>query len=129
MVVSIAVLVLALVPGLIAVAQVGGARWLSIPLSEDPGISWMVLTENPDYRVLRDFAAPGATRRMHHHDDASWHVFTLATGKLVLTIEGQPPVEVTPGRPVSLEPGVMHTFKNVGTATATIVEVFGKKRQ
>jgi hypothetical protein len=27
---------------------------------------------------------------------------------------------------LELKGGVMHTFKNTGTATATIVEVFGK---
>ncbi|HET9512980.1 MAG TPA: cupin domain-containing protein, partial [Gemmatimonadales bacterium] len=69
---------------------------------------------------------PGASRRMHNHADAVWHVVTLVTGRLVLTIEGEPPVEVTPGQVVSLKGGVNHTFTNPGTVTATIVEVFGK---
>jgi quercetin dioxygenase-like cupin family protein len=118
--------VLALIPGLIALAQAGGVRWLALPVSEDPGISWMVVTETPDYRVLRDFAKPGAKRSMHHHADVTWHIFTVATGKLVLTVEDQPPVEVTPGQSLSLKGGVNHTFTNLGTETATIVEVFGK---
>lgn len=117
---------LALVPAVLLLAQLGGARWLAVPLSEDPGISWMVLTDSPDYRVLRDFAQPGATRRMHHHADASWHILTLTTGRLTLTVEGEPAVEVIPGQPVALKGGVMHSFTNSGTEVATIVEVFGK---
>ena len=120
------VVAVALLPALLYVAQLGGARWWAVPLSEDPGISWMVLTDAPDYRVLRDFAQPGATRRMHHHADVSWHILTLTTGTLTLTVEGQPPLDVVPGRPILLKGGVMHTFTNTGTEVATIVEIFGK---
>ena len=119
---------LALVPAVLLLAQLGGARWLAVPLSEDPGISWMVLTDSPDYRVLRDFAQPGATRRMHHHADASWHTLTLTTGRLTLTVEGEPPVDVSPGQPVALKGGVMHSFTNPGAEVATLVEVFGKTK-
>lgn len=125
-IVAVSLTALALVPGILLVAQLGGARWSAIPVSEDPGISWIVVTDTPDYRVLRDFAEPGATRRMHHHADASWHVLTLTTGKLTLTVEGEPPVEVAPGQPRVLRGGVMHTFTNAGTEVATIVEIFGK---
>lgn len=107
---------------------VGGAEGARA-VAGDPGISSLVVTETPDYRVLRDYAEPGATRRMHKHADATWHVFTLITGQLVLTIEGQAPVEVKPGQVISLQGGANHTFKNTGTMTATIVEVFGKAKQ
>ena len=63
---------------------------------------------------------------MHNHADATYHVFTLLTGQLLLTVEGQDPVEVKAGDVVELKGGAMHTFKNTGAATATIVEVFGK---
>ena len=96
------------------------------PVTGDPGISSMVVMDRPDFRVLRDWAEPNAVRRMHNHADATYHVFTLLTGQLVLTIEGQAPVDVKPGDVVELKGGVMHTFKNTGTVTATIVEVFGK---
>ena len=86
----------------------------------------MVVMDRPDFRVLRDWAEPGAVRRMHNHADATYHVFTLLTGQLTLTIEGQPPVDVKAGDVSSLKGGAMHTFKNTGTVTATIVEVFGK---
>jgi quercetin dioxygenase-like cupin family protein len=71
-------------------------------------------------------AEPGAVRRMHNHADATYHVFTLLTGQLTLTVEGQEPVEVKAGEVLELKGGVMHTFKNTGTVTATIVEVFGQ---
>jgi len=110
---------------LVAMQAVGGADQAR-PVAGDPGISSMVVMEQPEYRVLRDYAEPGATRRMHSHDDATWHVFTLVTGQLVLTVEGESAVEVTPGQVLHLKGGAKHTFKNTGTVTATIVEVFGK---
>lgn len=96
------------------------------PVQGDPGISSSPVLNEPQYRVLRDYAEPGATRRMHNHADATYHVFVLITGTLRLTVEGQPPVEVQPGETLALKGGVMHTFTNIGKVTATIVEVFGK---
>ena len=119
-------IVLALTPAFLLLAQLGGAHWLALPVPDDPGISWMVLTDAPEVRVLRDRAEPGATRRMHHHADATWHIFTLATGSLRLTVEGNPPVDISAGQSLSLKGGVNHTFTNVGSETATVVEVFGK---
>jgi quercetin dioxygenase-like cupin family protein len=113
----------------LALAQVVGGAQGAKAVAGDPGISSMVVTETADYRVLRDYAEPGATRRMHKHPDATWHVFTLITGKLVVTVEGETPVEVTAGEVLNLKGGVNHTFKNTGTVTATIVEVFGKAKK
>jgi quercetin dioxygenase-like cupin family protein len=107
-------------------AQAVGGPEKGRPVQGDPGISSMVVMDLPEFRVLRDWAEPGATRRMHSHDDATYHVFTLVTGQLKLTIEGEPPVDVTPGQVLSLKGGAKHTFINTGTVTATIVEVFGK---
>jgi quercetin dioxygenase-like cupin family protein len=123
-----ALIVFALTPAFLLMAQVGGAHWWAIPVPDDPGISWMVFTDTPEIRVLRDFAEPGATRRMHHHSDATWHVLTLATGKIRLTIEGDAPFEISAGQSLSLKGGVNHTFTNVGSVTATLVEVFGKAK-
>ena len=109
----------------LAAQAVGGAE-KARPITGDPGVSSMVVLDQPEYRVLRDYAEPGAVRRMHVHADATWHVLTLVTGQLTLTIEGESPVEVTPGQVLSLKGGVKHSFQNTGTVTATIVEVFGK---
>ena len=96
------------------------------PVTGDPGLSTMTVVNEVPFRVLRDYAEPGATRRMHNHPDATYHVFVLITGQLRLTVEGQTPVDVGPGEALSLKGGVMHTFTNTGKVTATIVEVFGK---
>ena len=95
------------------------------PVAGDPGLSSMVVTDQPGFRVLRDYAEPGATRRMHSHD-ATYQVFVLVTGELMLTVEGESPVKVTPGEALHLKGGAKHTFTNTGKVTATIVEVFGK---
>jgi quercetin dioxygenase-like cupin family protein len=107
-------------------AQAVGGAERAKPVTGDPGISSLVVTDQPGFRVLRDYAEPGATRRMHSHDDTTYHVFVLITGELQLTVEGEPPVKVTPGEALHLKGGAKHTFTNTGTTTATIVEVFGK---
>ena len=109
-----------------AFAQAIGGPEKGRPVQGDPGISSMVVMDRPDFRVLRDWAEPGAVRRMHNHADATYHVFTLLTGQLTLTVEGQEPVDVKAGDVLDLKGGAMHTFKNTGTVAATIVEVFGK---
>lgn len=107
-------------------AQAVGGPEKGRPVAGDPGISSMVVMDHPEFRVLRDWAEPNAVRRMHSHDDATYHVFTLVTGQLRLTIEGEAPVDVKQGEVLYLKGGAKHTFVNTGTVTATIVEVFGK---
>ena len=112
-------------PGVYAQA-VGGAE-KARPVTGDPGISSMPVMDRPDFRVLRDYAEPGATRRMHSHDDATYHVLTVVTGQLRFTIEGESPMDLTQGQVIDLKGGARHTFTNTGTVAATIVEVFGKR--
>jgi quercetin dioxygenase-like cupin family protein len=107
-------------------AQAVGGPEKGIPVKGDPGISSMRVLDRPDYFVLRDWAEPGAVRRMHNHPNTTYHVFTLVTGQLRLTIEGQAPRDVKAGEVVELNNAAMHTFTNTGTVTATIVEVFGR---
>lgn len=109
-------------------AQVLGDATTARPVAGDSGISSLVVMDLAEFRVLRDYAEPGAMRRMHSHADATYHVLVLLTGRLTLTIEGASPVDVTPGQALSLKAGVMHTFTNTATVPATIVEVFGKAR-
>ena len=104
---------------------VGGADQAR-PVTGDPGISSMRVMDRPEFRVLRDYAEPGATRSMHSHDDATYHVLTVVTGQLRFQIEGQSPMDITQGQVIDLKGGAKHTFTNTGTVTATIVEVFGK---
>ncbi len=109
------------------IAQAVGGPEKGTPVKGDPGISSMRVIDGADFFVLRDWAEPGATRRMHNHPGTTYHIFTLVTGQLTFTIEGQPPVEVKQGEVVELKGGAMHTFTNNGKVTATIVEVFGRK--
>ena len=109
-----------------AFAQAVGGAEQARPVAGDPGVSSMMVTTQPQFRVLRDYAEPGAVRRIHSHDDATWHVFVLVTGQLTLTVEGEEPVNVTQGQVLTLKGGAKHTFKNTGSVTATIVEVFGR---
>ncbi len=110
----------------IAQAQAVGGADKARPVTGDPGISSMLVMDRPEFRVLRDYAEPGASRRMHSHDDATYHVLTVVTGQLRLTIEGQSPIDLTQGQVIDLKGGAKHTFTNTGTVAATIVEVFGK---
>jgi quercetin dioxygenase-like cupin family protein len=107
-------------------AQAVGGPEKGVAVKGDPGISSMRVLDRPDYFVLRDWAEPGAVRRMHNHPNTTYHVFTLVTGQLRLTIEGQAPIDVKQGEVVELNNAAMHTFTNTGTVTATIVEVFGR---
>jgi quercetin dioxygenase-like cupin family protein len=107
-------------------AQAVGGPEKGVPVKGDPGISSMRVLDRPDFFVLRDWAEPGAVRRMHNHPGTTYHIFTLVTGQLRLTIEGQPPMDVKQGEVVELNNAAMHTFTNTGTVTATIVEVFGR---
>ena len=116
-----------LVAGVLLAQAVGGPE-KGVPVKGDPGISSMRVMDRPDFFVLRDWAEPGAVRRMHNHPNTTYHIFTLVTGQLRLTIEGQPPIDVKPGEVVELNNAAMHTFVNTGTVTATIVEVFGKQK-
>jgi quercetin dioxygenase-like cupin family protein len=110
-------------------AQAVGGAEKARPVAGDPGLSSMVVMDQPEFSVLRDYAEPGATRRMHSHDNVKWIVFTLVTGKLVLTFEGEAPIELEPGQVLHFKGIAKHTFKNIANVTATIVEVFGKAQK
>jgi quercetin dioxygenase-like cupin family protein len=107
-------------------AQAVGPKEKAQPVAGDPGMSYREVVNNDQYRILQDWAEPGAVRRMHNHPGTTYHIFTLMTGQLSLTVEGKAAIDVKAGDVLEFEPGVMHGFKNTGTVTATIVEVFGK---
>src|SRR4026207_1767310 len=105
-----------------AAATGGGGAEKARPVTGDPGISSMLVMDRPEFRVLRDYAEPGATRRMHAHHAATDHVLTVVTGQLRFTIEGESPIDITQGQVIDLKGGARHTFTNTGTVTATIGE-------
>jgi quercetin dioxygenase-like cupin family protein len=85
----------------------------------------MVVMDQEAFRVLRDFFEPGAMRTMHAHESA-YHVMTVITGTLRIGFEGAAPIEVTQGEVLHLDGGVRHSIENIGTNTATLIEVFDK---
>ena len=109
-----------------AAAQAVGGVENARPVQGDPGMKTMRVFDTPQFYVMRDYAEPGAVRRMHNHAGTIWHVFVLVTGQLQLTVEGEPIQDVKQGDVLSLKGAANHTFKNTGAVTATIVEVFGK---
>jgi len=110
-------------------AQAVGGAEQARPVAGDPGISSMVVMDQPEFSVVGVSVKPDATRRMHSHDNVKWIVFTLVTGRLVLTFEGDAPIEVEPGQVLHFKGTAKHTFKNIASVTATIVEVFGKAQK
>ncbi len=108
------------------IAQAVGGPEKGVAVKGDPGLSSMRVMDRPDFFVLRDWAEPGAVRRMHNHANTTWHVLTLITGQLRFTIEGKEPIDIKQGDVIDLPGGANHTFVNTGKETATIVEVFGR---
>ncbi len=92
----------------------------------EPGVASMIVMDRPDVRVLRNTCDPGGTRRVHQHDNISYHLFILIAGELQMTIASDPPIDVKPGQVLYLKPSVPHSFTNKGKETALMVEVFGK---
>jgi quercetin dioxygenase-like cupin family protein len=90
----------------------------------DPGVTPIRLIQRPDVRVTRVEVEVGATRSIHTHDDVRFHLFIPVTGKLMLTVGNQKPVEVAPGQAIYMEKNTPHGFKNVGTTKAAVMEVF-----
>ena len=63
------------------------------------GISNAVLRNQPEVRVLRVVVEAGGVRAMHAHDDVDFHLFAPVSGTMELTVEGNPPIDVTPWHP------------------------------
>jgi len=91
----------------------------------DTGVYSLRVIDEPGYRALRNYAEPGATRRLHRHDDVAFHLFVVLTGAFRFTTDGDDPRVVGAGDIIEIPPGVEHTFTNIGNDTATFVEVFG----
>ena len=92
--------------------------------TQDPGVSYAVLIDRPEVRIIRVEIQPGAVRRMHTHDDVQFHLFIPLTAGIQLTIGSSKPVEATPGQAYFIEKGTLHGFRNAGTSVAMVTEVF-----
>jgi len=90
------------------------------------GISNAVLRDQTDVRALRVVVEPGGTRVMHSHDDVRFHLFVPMTGAMTLDLEGAPSVAVPSWQPYYMKAGTRHGFRNGGSSSVEIMEVFVK---
>jgi quercetin dioxygenase-like cupin family protein len=71
-----------------AAAQIGEA---------DPGVRPTRLIDRAEVRVSRVEIQPGATRRVHTHDDVAYHLWIPVEGTLQLTMGSDAPVAAASG--------------------------------
>jgi quercetin dioxygenase-like cupin family protein len=114
-------MVLAVLVGRPAAAQAPSAG------DADPGVRPTRLIDRAEVRVTRVAIQPGATRRVHTHDDVEYHLWIPIEGTLELTIGADAPVSAASGQAFFLKRGTPHGFKNVGTTPAAVLEIFVKK--
>jgi quercetin dioxygenase-like cupin family protein len=92
--------------------------------TQDAGVARAVLLDKPQVRVLRVEIQPGATRKMHTHDDVRFHLFLPITGAIEFTAGSERPVAAIPGQAFYMDKGTLHGFRNTGTSVAMAFEVF-----
>ncbi|HYL39174.1 MAG TPA: cupin domain-containing protein [Bryobacteraceae bacterium] len=95
-------------------------------ITPDPGITTTRLLDRPEVRVSRLEIEPGATRRVHAHDDVQFHLFVVLTGTVQVSIGSEQAEEGKPGKVFFLKKGTKHGFTNSGKTQATALEVFIK---
>jgi quercetin dioxygenase-like cupin family protein len=93
----------------------------------DPGVKPTRLIDRDEVRVSRVEIQPGATRRVHAHDDVEYHLWIPIEGNLQLTIGSDAPIAAASGKAFFLKRGTPHGFKNVGATTAAVFEIFVKQ--
>jgi mannose-6-phosphate isomerase-like protein (cupin superfamily) len=92
----------------------------------DPGVFYAVIMDRPEVRIGHTRLAPGGARRVHTHDDVTWHLLIPVTGTLTMTVANDPPIETQPGKAYFMKMGTPHAFTNKGTVDALSIEVFVK---
>lgn len=98
-----------------------------IAATSGQGISNAPLIDRPEVRVLRVDIAPGGVRNIHTHDDMRYHLFIPTAPGMQFEADSQPAQATKPWQAHFIQGGTRHGFKNTGTSTVTVVEVFVKK--
>jgi quercetin dioxygenase-like cupin family protein len=114
-----------------AVAQTpaGGTLVLNpIAATSGTGVSNAALINRDEIRVLRVDVAPNGVRNVHTHDDMQYHLFIPTSAGMQFELDGEKPAPMAAWQAQFVKGGTRHGFKNVGTSTVTIVEVFVKKQ-
>ena len=94
--------------------------------TQDAGVARAVIIDRAEVRVLRVEIQPGATRRIHQHDDVRYHLFLPLTAGIELTVGSEKPVLTAAGKAYFMSKGTPHGFRNTGTSVAMAFEVFVK---
>ncbi len=98
-----------------------------IAATSGTGVSNAALLDRPEVRVLRVDVQPGGVRNIHTHDDTQFHLFIPVSGGALFEVEPDKPVDLATWQAQFIKGGTRHGFKNTGTTTATVIEVFVKK--
>ena len=96
------------------------------PTTADPGVTVVTIMDEPEVRILRVEVQPGGARRVHQHDDVTFHLFVPLNGTLQLSVGSNSPIDVAPGQVNFMKKGTPHAFRNVGASPVTLIEVFVK---
>src|SRR5688572_30454675 len=98
-----------------------------IAATSGTGISNAALINRDEIRVLRVDVAPDGVRNIHTHDDMEYHLFIPTAAGMQFQVESETPVPMAAWQAQFVKGGTRHGFKNTGTSTVTIVEIFVKK--
>ena len=126
-----AVVVAMLWIGSAAVAQTpgtAGALVLNpIAATSGTGVSNVALINRDEIRVLRVDVAPKGVRNVHTHDDMQYHLFIPTSAGMLFESASEKPVQMAAWQAQFVRGGTQHGFKNTGSSTVTIMEIFVKK--
>jgi len=85
------------------------------------------IVDTPQTRVAQVEIQPNATRPLHNHPEALWHVFVTTDAPMDLLIEGQPDVHLEPWHAHFFIGGTTHGFRNPNNRTVRWIELFALK--
>jgi quercetin dioxygenase-like cupin family protein len=85
------------------------------------------IVDTPQTRVVQVEIQPNATRPLHSHAEALWHVFVTTDAPMDLLIEGQPDVHLEPWHAHFFTGGTMHGFRNPNARMVRWIELFALK--
>lgn len=95
-------------------------------IEADPGVRAIRMIDRAEVRASRVELQPGATRRVHTHEDVVYHLWIPIEGTLEITIGGAAPVSAASGQAFFMVKGTIHGFRNTGTSPAAALEIFIK---
>ncbi|HKY21815.1 MAG TPA: hypothetical protein VJM31_11425 [Vicinamibacterales bacterium] len=127
-----AVLVAVLWIGSVSVAQTPATqpeelKLAPIPAAWGAGVTNAQLIDRPEVRVLRVDMAANGVRNVHAHDEMQYHLFIPTSAGMRLEPEGQAPIDVPGWQVQFIKGGTRHGFRNMGTSTVSVLEVFVRK--